>query len=189
MTSHALKSTCCVSICRAQAFPAAMASFRGELATTIPDARLSIRSFLVNTILPIRLVRRTAYFPRWYNGVLRCNAICTGPPPAVRGPARASAPALRFLGVSDRGPAFNRKVRTKSLCKCPVRLWLPCHGDISMLSIRALFWSTRSFLGYVHRTVPPHHSHSTAPKLCLFQSAWRPECTRNVGSDRHNRGR
>ena len=126
MTSHALKSTCCVSICRAQAFPAAMASFRGELATTISDARLSIRSFLVNIILPIRLVRRTAYFPRWYNGVLRCNAICTGPPPAVRGPARASAPALRFLGVSDRGPAFNRKVRTKSLCKCPVRLWLPC---------------------------------------------------------------
>ena len=126
MLPSAVKRTCRILISCAPVFPAAMPSFGGELATTIPDARLSIRSFLVNIIPPIRLVRRTAYFPRWYNGVLRCNAICTGPPPAVRGPARASAPALRFLGVSDRGPAFNRKVRTKSLCKCPVRLWLPC---------------------------------------------------------------
>ena len=95
---------------------------------TIRSSAVSIRSVLVNIniILPIRLVRRTAYFPRWYNGVLRCNAICTGPPTAVRGPARPSAPALRFLGISDRGHAFNGEVPAKSLCKCPVRLWLPC---------------------------------------------------------------
>ena len=124
-----------------------MPSFGGELATTIPDARLSIRSFLVNIILPIRLVRRTAYFPLLYNGVLRCNAICTGPPLAVRGPARASAPALRFLGISDRGSAFNREVRTKSLCKCPVRLWLPC------LVIFVLQYHHR-FLGLCTATVP-----------------------------------
>ena len=126
MLPSAVKRTCRILISCAPVFPAAMPSFGGELATTIPDARLSIRSFLVNIILPIRLVRRTAYFPRWYNGVLRCNAICTGPPPAVRGPARASAPALCFLGVSTRGSAFNRAVPAKSLCKGAVRLRLPC---------------------------------------------------------------
>ena len=128
MLPSAVKRTCRILISCAPAFPAAMPSFGGELATTIPDTRLSIRSFLVNIILPIRLVRRTAYFLRWYNGALRCNAICTGPCPIVPGPARVSAPALRFLGISIRGlgPAFNREVPAKSLCRCSVRLWLPC---------------------------------------------------------------
>ena len=60
-----------------------------------------------------------AHFPRWHNGTLRCNAICTAPRLAVPGPARASAPALCFLGLSIRRPAFNRAVPAKSLCKCP----------------------------------------------------------------------
>ena len=110
-------------------------SGHGILQRRADDDHLKIRD-RINPLLfserirPIRHDRCPAYFPRWYNGALHRNAICTGPPPAVRGPARASAPALRFLGVSDRGSAFNREVRPKSLCKSPVRLWLPWTSDV-----------------------------------------------------------
>ena len=45
----------------------------------------------------------------------------------------------------------------------------------------------------VHRPDPSFGKRKAKGEIlydtCLFQSAYPPECTRNVGSDRHNRGR